>query len=154
MHTSLVVQWLSCHASTAGAKVQSLGGELRFHVPHSQKTEEKEKLNESTTIRNKIQDVFIIPGSLVPVHPLSLHPAATIVWLLITIVWLCYFLDFIKIRSRHMDLILWGVWLLLLNVRFLTFIKATAYVSSFFLLFLVVIELYFTLHIWMHVCAR
>ena len=53
-----------------------------------------------------------------------------------------------------MDLILWGVWLLLLNVRFLTFIKATAYVSSFFLLFLVVIDLYFTLHIWMHVCAR
>ena len=34
-----------------------------------------------------------------------------------------------------MDLILWGVWLLSLNVRFLTFIKATVYIGSFFLLF-------------------
>ena len=31
--TSLAVQWLRLHASTAGARVQSLVGELRSHMP-------------------------------------------------------------------------------------------------------------------------
>ena len=35
-------------------------------------------------------------------------PAATSVWLLITIIWFCYFLDFTQIRSCHMDFQGWG----------------------------------------------
>lgn len=34
LETSLVVQWLRCHASNAGVWVQSLVGELRLNMPH------------------------------------------------------------------------------------------------------------------------
>ena len=41
--TSLAVRWLGLRASTAGAQIQSLVGELRYHVTHG--TAQKIKIN-------------------------------------------------------------------------------------------------------------
>ena len=37
--TSLAVQWLRLHLPMQEVWVQSLGGELRFHMPHGQKNQ-------------------------------------------------------------------------------------------------------------------
>ena len=36
--TSLAIQWLRLHLSMQGVQVQSLVRELRYHMPHGQKT--------------------------------------------------------------------------------------------------------------------
>ena len=48
VENSWVVQWLGCHASTAGAQVRSLAGELRSCKLHRK----NEKVNEKNEMIN------------------------------------------------------------------------------------------------------
>ena len=68
--TSLVVQWLRFHTSTAGAWVQSLVRELRSYIPHatrySHKRKKKKRERENGIIENVLHHRIRIGPAKLP----------------------------------------------------------------------------------------